>query len=137
MSSLSTETEANGQTGSCVIIPGGGSAGLNWTTAAEMLQATVLPLPELDDVAAMASELVPAVAALPPRPLTLVGASLGAMVALEIAQQVPVDALVLAAAGFGIDVGQDFLDWIGRAPSDLFPQARSGIPGSRSPPPTS
>jgi pimeloyl-ACP methyl ester carboxylesterase len=67
------------------------------------------------------------VAALP-RPRVVVGASLGAMVALEVARTTEVDALVLVAAGFGIAVGDSVLEWVASDPPDLLDKmARIGL----------
>jgi pimeloyl-ACP methyl ester carboxylesterase len=107
-----------------VVVPGAGSAGLVWETAATALDAVVLPLPDESEVAAMAAALAPAVADVP-RPRTLVGTSLGAMVALEIARIVEVDGLALVAAGFGIEVGESVLEWIAANPPDLLDKMAS------------
>jgi len=106
-------------TPSYCLIPGAGSAGLTWTDVRGRLNATVLPVPDEPDVRAMAAVLQPRVDELP-RPRVLVGASLGAMVALELSRDVPVDALVLIAAGFGIEVGESVLGWVAAAPPDLL-----------------
>jgi pimeloyl-ACP methyl ester carboxylesterase len=110
-----------------VILPGAGSAGLPWEVVAAQLGAEVLPVPDEPDVAAMAAAVEPAVAALS-RPRVLVGTSLGAMVALEVARRVDVDALVLIAAGFGISVADSVLDWVASNPPDLLEKmARIGL----------
>lgn len=73
------------------LLPGSGSAGLVWEPVAAQLQgATVLPLPDERDVAAMAAALAPSIEALP-RPRVLVGSSLGALVALELARLITRD----------------------------------------------
>jgi pimeloyl-ACP methyl ester carboxylesterase len=110
-----------------VVIPGAGSAGLAWEAAAEMLGAPIVPVPDAPDVAAMAAAVEPAVAAIP-RPRVLIGTSLGAMVALEVARRVEVDALVLVAAGFGITVADSVLEWVAGNPPDLLDKmSRSGL----------
>jgi pimeloyl-ACP methyl ester carboxylesterase len=110
-----------------LVLPGAGSAGLPWQAAAGQLDASVLPVPDAPDVAAMAAAVGPAVAALP-RPRVVVGASLGAMVALEVARTTEVDALVLVAAGFGIAVGDSVLEWVASDPPDLLDKmARIGL----------
>ena len=92
---------------------------MTWRPAAESLAAHVLPLPSLGgDVFALAAELAPAVAALP-EPRVLVGTSAGGMAAIEIARQVPVQALVFVAAGFGITVSESALQWLIENPPDL------------------
>jgi pimeloyl-ACP methyl ester carboxylesterase len=55
-----------------------------------------------------------------PRPRVVVGSSLGALVALELARRTPVDALVLIAAGFGIDVHPAVLRRIAANPPGLL-----------------
>ncbi|HEX6348764.1 MAG TPA: alpha/beta fold hydrolase [Candidatus Dormibacteraeota bacterium] len=106
------------------VLPGAGSAGLVWKEVAAALGARVLPLPDADSVPAMAEALM---SSLDPGTV-LVGASAGAMVALEVARRRPVPALVLLAAGFGIEVGDSFLAWVEAAPADLFPKmARASI----------
>lgn len=110
-----------------VILPGAGSAGLPWDEVAGQLGAVVLPVPDEPDVPAMAAAIEPSVAALP-RPRVAVAASLGAMVALELARRIDVDALVLIAAGFGISVGESVLEWVGSNPPDLMEKmARIGL----------
>jgi pimeloyl-ACP methyl ester carboxylesterase len=110
-----------------VILPGAGSAGLPWEAAAEQLHADVLPVPDQPDVASMAAAVEPAVDALS-RPRVVVGTSLGAMVALEVARRIEVDALVLIAAGFGISVTDSVLDWVASNPPDLLEKmARIGL----------
>jgi pimeloyl-ACP methyl ester carboxylesterase len=98
---------------SFAVVPGGGSAGLTWTEVAGELGATVLRAPDEPDIPAMAAGLDAAVADLP-RPRVLIGASMGAMVSLEIARNVEVDALVLVAAGFGIEVSDRLIEWMVR-----------------------
>ncbi len=100
------------------VIAGAGSAGLTWAPVARELGALVMPMPDAGDVREMAAALQARVAALP-EPRVLVGSSAGGMVALEVARRVPVQALVVAAAGFGITVSEYALDWIARNPPDL------------------
>jgi pimeloyl-ACP methyl ester carboxylesterase len=112
---------------SYVVLPGAGSAGLPWRAVAEQLDAEVLPVPDEPDVAAMAAAVEAAIAALP-RPRVVIGASLGAMVALEVTRRVELDALVLVAAGFGITVGESVLGWVASDPPDLLDKmARIGL----------
>jgi pimeloyl-ACP methyl ester carboxylesterase len=103
------------------VIPGAGSAGHVWQEALKQLPATLLVAPDAADVTEMAEELHEPVEALG-KPRVLVGASLGAMVALELSRTVRVDALVLVAAGFGITVSDSLLAWVTAAPDDLFPK---------------
>jgi pimeloyl-ACP methyl ester carboxylesterase len=109
------------------VIPGAGSAGIVWEEALALLGGTLLPVPDEPDVEAMADALRGAVDRLP-APRVLIGASLGAMVALELARTVQVDALVLIAAGYGLEVSDALLDWVAANPPDLFPKmARASI----------
>ena len=110
-----------------VVLPGAGSAGLAWEEAAEMLGAAIIPVPDAPSVPAMAA-VVESLFAGVPRPRVLIGTSLGGMVALEVARRVPVDALVLIAAGFGITVSDSALEWVaGDAPDLLEKMSRSGL----------
>jgi pimeloyl-ACP methyl ester carboxylesterase len=110
-----------------VILPGSGSAGLVWErAAAELGDAIVLPLPDADDVAAIVAALEPDVRRASPNPV-LVGSSLGALVALELARTVPARALVLIAAGFGIDVHPTVLARIAADPPDLIGSMARGV----------
>jgi pimeloyl-ACP methyl ester carboxylesterase len=109
------------------VLPGAGSAGLAWRTVAELLGANVLPLGDELDVDALADGLRAAIASIE-RPRVIVGASLGAMVALEVARGTPVDGLVLIAAGFGITVSDSLLQWVASSPPDLLEKlARIGL----------
>jgi pimeloyl-ACP methyl ester carboxylesterase len=111
-----------------VILPAAGSAGCVWEPAARRLDATVLPLPDAPGVPAMAAGLRPAVERLSAQaPAVLVGSSLGAMVALELARTLEVHALVLVAAGFGIAVAPIVLARIAARGPDLLAAMARGI----------
>lgn len=101
------------------LLPGAGSAGLTWTSVQDELDGALFPIPDGPDVGTMAEALLPELLAVE-RPRILVGASLGAMVALDIAHRIDVDALVLIASGFGIVVSQSLLDWVASDPPELF-----------------
>jgi pimeloyl-ACP methyl ester carboxylesterase len=101
------------------VLPGAGSAGLPWEEAAAALGASMLPVPDEPDVSSMAAAVAPAIAGVA-RPRVLIGTSLGAMVALEVARTVEVDALVLVAAGWGITVAESVLEWVASDPPDLL-----------------
>ncbi len=121
------ESESSADGVSLLVIPGAGSAGLTWRRAADLLGARVLPVPDRATVAEMAQAMLPAIGGAP-QPRVLVGASLGAMVALEVARRLPVQGLVLIASGFGIEVGESLLSWVASNPPDLFPKmARASI----------
>lgn len=117
------------------VLPGAGSSGLVWERAAAQLpDAIVLPLPDEPSVPAMAAMLGTRVRTLP-RPRVLVGSSLGALVALELARSVPVDVLVLIAAGFGIDVHPSVLARIAANPPDLLAAMARGVLADSAPEP--
>ncbi|MHB8335673.1 MAG: alpha/beta fold hydrolase [Acidimicrobiales bacterium] len=101
------------------LIPGAGSAGLTWSGVQRELPTVLLPIPDRSSIAEMADSLEDQLQALK-GPRVLVGASLGAMVALELAHRVPIDALVFLATGFGIEVSASLLDWVEMNPPDLF-----------------
>ncbi len=104
---------------SFAVIPGAGGAGLTWAEVVGELGAAVLAVPDELEIPTMAAGLDSAVADLP-RPRVLIGASMGALVALEIARNLEVDALVLVAAGFGIDVSERLIEWLARNPPGIF-----------------
>ena len=54
-----------------------------------------------------------------PRPRVLVRPSMGEMVSLATARHVEVDAMVLIAAGFGIEVSDRLFDWVKRNPPGI------------------
>ena len=115
------------------IFPGSGSAGLVWQpAAAELPGSIVLPLPEERSVPAIAVALSPQVEALP-RPRILIGSSLGALVALEVARRIGADALVLIAAGFGIEVHPSVLARIAADPPGLLPAMARAVLAPSSP----
>jgi len=119
-------------TESVVILPGAGSGGLAWGDVATYFDASILPLPDVPSVTRMADELVDHIRPLPR--VVLVGASLGAMVALELARRTRVHALVLVAAGWGIQVSDRLLDRISSGgPSLICDLAAAGLAPSASP----
>jgi pimeloyl-ACP methyl ester carboxylesterase len=91
------------------------------------LDAPLVTMPDLTDVREMAAAVRETVAAVE-RPRVVVGASLGAMVALECARLGEADGLVLISAGFGIEVADDVLEWVASNPPDLLAKnARIGL----------
>jgi pimeloyl-ACP methyl ester carboxylesterase len=113
-----------------VLLPGAGSAGTVWAGVAEELGAEARPLPDRPDVVAMAAEVLDSLGSAPD-PIVLVGASLGAMVALEIARARPVAGMVLMAAGPGIYVDPRVLARVKDPNVDLARIARSGLADGR------
>jgi pimeloyl-ACP methyl ester carboxylesterase len=59
----------------------------------------------------------------------LLGASLGALIALEVARETGIDALVLAAAGFGIAVSPAVLETIAAAAPGMLERMARGVVG--------
>jgi pimeloyl-ACP methyl ester carboxylesterase len=117
-----------------LVIPGAGSSGLAWEQVAVCLAAAILPVPDEPVVGTMATALRRHVER-HPRPRVLVGSSLGALVALEIVRSVPVDALVLVAAGFGIKVDNRVLAKVSEDSPELFEEMARGVvadPGNHS-----
>ncbi|GAF49541.1 hypothetical protein RW1_093_00280 [Rhodococcus wratislaviensis NBRC 100605] len=87
----------------------------------------VLPLPGFDTVEAMAEAVEKQLPATD-RPRIVVGASLGAMVGLQLLQTVRFDAFIALATGFGIHVDTQVLDRIRESPEDvLMRTARSSL----------
>ncbi len=112
---------------SYILLPGAGSSGDTWRPLATALDALVLPIGDQDGVRSMAEAVLAEVAA-SRRPRVLVGAALGAMVAIELARRTNVDALVLIAAGWGITVAEPVLEWVQANPPDLLAKlARIGL----------
>lgn len=108
-------------------ICGSGSAGHVWQPVATALDGIVLRAPDEPDVRSMAAALRPQIETLG-RPRVVVGASLGALIALELARDTAVDALILVAAGFGIAVSPAVLDTIAaNAPGMLERMARGVV----------
>jgi pimeloyl-ACP methyl ester carboxylesterase len=112
------------------MICGSGSAGHVWQPVAAELGGIVLPVPDEPHVAAMATALRGEVERLP-RPRVLIGSSLGALIALELARDVPVDALVLVAAGFGITISPTVLDAIAADAPGMLPRMAAGVVADR------
>lgn len=111
---------------SVAIFPGAGSAGIAWEPTARRIDATIVVAPAGDDVVEMAAVLGDGIEAMP-RPRILVGSSMGALIAIEIARQVSIDGLVLVAAGFGIPVAQATLDWIASEPPGLVEKMAASV----------
>jgi pimeloyl-ACP methyl ester carboxylesterase len=110
-----------------VVLTSAGSAGKPFATVVDELDAVLVTMPDVADVREMADSVRETIAVVP-RPRVLVGASLGAMVALECARLGEADGLVLIAAGFGIRVADDVLEWVASNPPDLLAKnARIGL----------
>jgi pimeloyl-ACP methyl ester carboxylesterase len=109
------------------IIPGAGSSGTAWSLVQRPLAARVLPVPDDPDVVSMGRTVTAGLDDVAD-PLVIAGASLGAMVALEVARHRPVAGLVLMAAGFGVKVGPKVLSMVDENPPELIERmARRGL----------
>ncbi|GAF49524.1 alpha/beta fold hydrolase [Rhodococcus wratislaviensis] len=107
------------------ILPGAGSAGLTWETVAAQLDASIHPLPDMTSVEEIATNLLDE---LPDSPVVLVGASLGAMIAVELTHRRPIAGMVLLAAGFGVTVSDEVLARFDDPdPNFLARMARGGV----------
>jgi pimeloyl-ACP methyl ester carboxylesterase len=112
---------------SYAMICGSGSAGHVWEPVATALGGVVLRAPDEPEVPSMAAALRPEIERLP-QPRVVLGASLGALIALELARDVPIDALLLLGAGFGIAISPAVLDAIAaNAPGMLERMARGVV----------
>jgi pimeloyl-ACP methyl ester carboxylesterase len=119
-----------GRTPAYAIVCGAGSAGHVWAPVADRLGAIVLPAPDEPDVAAMAGALRARVERLP-RPRVVIGSSLGALIALELARDVRLDALILIAAGFGIAISPSVIDTIAANAPGMLARMAGGIVADR------
>jgi pimeloyl-ACP methyl ester carboxylesterase len=108
------------------MICGSGSAGHVWQPVAAALGGTVLRAPDEPDVPSMAAALRPEIERLA-APRVVLGASLGALVALELARDTAVDALILIAAGFGIAVAPAVLDTIAANGPGMLARMARGV----------
>lgn len=111
---------------SYAMICGSGSAGHVWQPVAAELGGVVLRAPDEPDVAAMAARLRGEIEALA-APRVLLGASLGALIALELARDTALDALILVAAGFGIAVSPAVLDTIAANGPGMLERMARGV----------
>jgi pimeloyl-ACP methyl ester carboxylesterase len=110
-----------------VVIPGACSSGMTWSRLPGIDEMRVIALPDLDTVEAMA-EVVERQLPSTDRPTVLIGASLGAMVGLQLLHTVRFDAFIALATGFGIHVDPQVLDRIRESPDDvLMRTARSSL----------
>jgi pimeloyl-ACP methyl ester carboxylesterase len=110
-----------------VVIPGACSTGLTWKPVADLVGLRILPVPGADSVPEMAEALLPDLR-LEHGPRVLVGASLGAVVALDLMDRVRVDVAVLVAAGLGITVDERVLERVRTSEEDVLLRiARSSL----------
>ena len=91
-----------------LFLPGAGGGASLWGPLAARFGGRVAPLPRARSVATIADELAAEVAGASEPPL-LVGNSLGALVALELARRAPVAGLFLLAAGWEFPVADSVL----------------------------
>jgi pimeloyl-ACP methyl ester carboxylesterase len=97
---------------------------------ATVLDGIVLQAPDEPAVPAMAAALRPEIERLS-RPRVVMGSSLGALIALELARHVPIDALILVAAGFGITISPAVLDTIAANAPGMLEQMARGVVADR------
>ena len=107
---------------SFAFFPGAGGGSTLWRPVAERFGGTVTALPALDSVRAIVDELEPSLLLLP-APRILVGNSLGAMVALEAAQRMPVAGLLLIAAGWEFPVSDELIRRVDTRGRLAFPES--------------
>ncbi|TYB48231.1 alpha/beta fold hydrolase [Actinomadura chibensis] len=110
-----------------IYLPGAGSAGLAFEPLQRLVPGRVIPIPDHDTVQAMASAIA---CEMEDRggPRILVGASLGAMVALELYGRVRIDGWVLIAAGTGIRVDGSLFRMLEATPESAAGKlARAGL----------
>jgi pimeloyl-ACP methyl ester carboxylesterase len=112
------------------MICGSGSAGHLWEPVATALDGTVFRAPDEPDVPSMAAALRREIEALA-APRVVLGSSLGALIALELARDTAIDALVLTAAGFGIAVSPAVLDTIAADAPGMLERMARGVVGDR------
>lgn len=104
---------------SWVFLHGAGGGTTLWQPIADHLGGTVLELPPLSSIDTLADALEASVWAMP-GPRILVGNSLGALVALELAQRVPVAGLMLIAAGWEFPVSEELIRRVESGASSVF-----------------
>jgi pimeloyl-ACP methyl ester carboxylesterase len=109
------------RTTSWAFFPGAGGGATLWEPIARRFGGAVHALPDAVSVLEMADALEPAVRAMPV-PRILVGNSLGALVALELAQRVPVAGLVLLAAGWEFPVSEELIRKVDAKGRTIFPE---------------
>jgi pimeloyl-ACP methyl ester carboxylesterase len=124
----------NGQrTVSWAFLPGAGGGSTLWQPIARRLGGTVNALPAVDSVHAMADALEESVLSMPASRI-LVGNSLGALVALELAERVPVAGLMLLAAGWRFPVSEELIRRVDENGRTVFPQTARRCVSPRSSP---
>ncbi|XVQ11048.1 alpha/beta fold hydrolase [Spirillospora sp. CA-255316] len=106
---------------SWVFFPGAGGGSTLWRPVANRFGGTVMALPELESVSGMADALEASLLRMP-APRILVGNSLGALVALECAQRVPVAGLMLLAAGWEFPVSKELIHRVDSKGAAIFPE---------------
>lgn len=110
-----------------VVIPGACSTGLTWKPVANLVGLRMLPVPDADSVPEMAEALLPDLRQ-DRGPRVLVGASLGAVVALGLMDRVRVDVAILVATGLGITVDERVLERVRTSEEDVLLRiARSSL----------
>ncbi|TQC50796.1 alpha/beta hydrolase [Rhodococcus sp. WS4] len=121
------------RTASWAFFPGAGGGSTLWQPIAERFGGTVSALPALESVTEIADALETSIL-LMPVPRILVGNSLGALVALEIAQRVPVAGLMMLAAGWDFPVSDELIQRVDTGGRPVFAESarRCVSPGAPS-----
>lgn len=121
------------RTASFAFFSGAGGGSTLWQPIARRFGGTVNALPSVDRVHAMADDLETSVLEMP-APRILVGNSLGALVALELAQRIPVAGLMLLAAGWQFPVSDELIRRVDRRGRTAFAESARRCVGPRSSP---
>jgi pimeloyl-ACP methyl ester carboxylesterase len=125
---------SNGRrTVSWAFFPGAGGGSTLWQPIARRFDGTVHALPDVEGVHAMADALEASVRSMP-APRILVGNSLGALVALELAQRVPVAGLMLLAAGWRFPVSDELIRKVDTKGRTMFRETARRCVSPDSPP---
>lgn len=118
---------------SWAFFPGAGGGATLWQSVAHRFSGTVMALPDVESVPAMADALEASLR-LMPAPRILVGNSLGALVALECAQRVPVAGLMLLAAGWEFPVSEELIRRVDAKGTAMFAETARRCVGPDSAP---
>lgn len=111
--------DADAETASWAFFHGAGGGTTLWQPFADRFGGSVLALPPLDSISALAAAAEPHVRRMA-APRILVGNSLGALVALDLAQRVPVAGLMLIAAGWRFPVSDELIRRVDSGGSAVF-----------------
>ncbi|AGP54072.1 alpha/beta fold hydrolase [Streptomyces rapamycinicus] len=125
--------DGRGATVSWAFLPGAGGGATLWQPVAKRFSGMVSALPDVESVPAMADALEASLL-LMPAPRVLVGNSLGALVALECAQRMPVAGLMLLAAGWEFPVSEELIKRVDTKGAAMFAETARRCVGPDSEP---